>query len=136
MLTKDEIQNIDVHCRDNNISRAAYLREIGVSQNVYYSSRRRWFGDAVTEEACAIESENISSTNGGFVPIEFNRTPKAAISKRSRSQNKREQELAKGNTLLIEMRTPSGTELRIQGQINIKMLKEIIHASGGGAQDV
>ena len=143
MLTRDEILNIDAHCRDNGVSRSAYLRELGCSSNEYYNSRRRLFGgdksrtptDALAAQA-QILTEDYAGNSEGFLPIQFTRDTPPATRKRTRSQRKREQELANGNTLLIEMRTPSGTELRIQGQINIKMLKEIIHASGGGSQDV
>ncbi len=143
MLTRDEILNIDAHCRDNGVSRSTYLRELGRSSNEYYNSRRRLFGEdkskTSTDAFAAQEQalvENNAGNSGGFLPIQFTRDTQPATHKRTRSQRKQEQELANGNTLLIEMRTPSGTELRIQGQINIKMLKEIIHASGGGTGDV
>lgn len=143
MLTRDEILNIDAHCRDNGVSRAAYLRELGNSQNEYYNSRRRLLGsvnEKVRGDIVATDGQTpidgSGDCTGGFLPIQFTRDTPPATPKRTRSKRKQEQELANGNTLLIEMRTPSGTELRIQGQINIKMLKEIIHASGGGSQDV
>ncbi|MFR9546553.1 MAG: hypothetical protein SNJ29_13395 [Rikenellaceae bacterium] len=144
MLTRDEILNIDAHCRDNGVSRSAYLRELGRSSNEYYNSRRRLFGgdkgktpaEAYVTQQEQMLVEDSAENSGGFLPIQFTRNTPPATPKRTRSKRKQEQELANGNTLLIEMRTPSGTELRIQGQINIKMLKEIIHASGGGMQDV
>ena len=49
--------------------------------------------------------------------------------KTTRTSKQKEFEMAKGNDLLIEMRTPGGVELRIQGQINVSMLREIIGVS-------
>ena len=132
-MTIDEVLEIDAHCKERKVSRAAHLRELGLSQNLYYNARRRYF-DANKDrhhDPKATEISSVQQQSGSFLPIQFSQK-----SKRSRSQRKQDQQLANGNTLLIEMRTSSGTELRIQGQINIKMLKEIIHASGGGSSDV
>ncbi len=135
-MSREEILEIDAHCRDNGVTRAAYLREIGVTQNIYYSSRRRWFGcDMVAQRATPTESIDADST-GGFLPIECSHALKPAPSKRSHPPRNQDQELTNVNTLLIEMRTPSGAELGIQGKINITMLKEIIQAWGGGSHDV
>ncbi len=139
-MTREDILEIDRHCAKRGISRVAYLRELGLSQNAYYNTRRRYLGD-FKEPSVDLIAEGSSTDQrqaGSFLPIQFSRANQSSTAprKRTRSQRKREQELANGNTLLIEMRTPSGTELRIQGQINIKMLKEIIHASGGGFGDV
>ncbi len=137
-MTREDILEIDTHCAKRGISRAAYLRELGLSQNAYYNARRRYLGDfkELSNDLMAEGSSTNQPQAGSFLPIQFTRDTPPATPKRTRSRRKQEQELANGNTLLIEMRTPSGTELRIQGQINIKMLKEIIHASGGGLQDV
>ena len=139
-MTREDILEIDSHCATSGISRAAYLRELGQSQNAYYNARRRYFGGFKEPSNDLIaECSSIDLPQAGsFLPIQFSHANQSTTAprKRTRSQRKREQELANGNTLLIEMRTPSGTELRIQGQINIKMLKEIIHASGGGSHDV
>ena len=139
-MTREDILEIDSHCAKSGISRAAYLRELGQSQNAYYNARRRHFRDFKdrSTDHLAEGSSTDQPPSGSFLPIQFSHVDQStpAPKKRTCSQRKREQELANGNTLLIEMRTPSGTELRIQGQINIKMLKEIIHASGGGFGDV
>ena len=140
-MSREDILEIDAHCRDNGVTRAAYLREIGVTQNIYYSSRRRWFGcDVVAQIGTLTESIDADST-GAFLPIECSHAQKSAAPKptpsnRSHPPRNQDQELTNVNTLLIEMRTPSGAELGIQGKINITMLKEIIQAWGGGSHDV
>ena len=64
-----------------------------------------------------------------MAPIDIpNNTLSASTSRRSK---RKEEQLAQGNVLTIEMRTGNGTELRIQGQINVALIKEIISSAGG-----
>ena len=112
-MTKEEVLQVDAHCREHDVAKAVYLREIGVSSNEYYSSRRKHLGGACVEAP---------SKQGKFLSVEFNRDAT--------------QEVVPNNALLVEMRMPSGAELRIQGQINTAMLKEIIIATGGRLSDV
>ncbi len=113
-MTREYILEIDAHCTACNISRAAYLRELGLSQNAYYNARRRHFGNLkeASNTPLAADLPIDQPQSGGFLPIQFTsetRRPPAAPPKRTRSQRKQDQELANGSMLLIEMRTSSGT---------------------------
>ena len=112
-MTKEEVLQVDAHCKKHGVAKVVYLREIGVSSNEYYSSRRKHIGGT---------SVQVPTKQGKFLSVEFNRDAT--------------QEAVQNNALLVEMRMPSGTELRIQGQINVTMLKEIMIASGGRLSDV
>ncbi len=112
-MTREYILEIDAHCTACNISRAAYLRELGLSQNAYYNARRRHFGNLkeASNTPLAADLPIDQPQSGGFLPIQFTSETRsiAAPPKRTRSQRKQDQELANGSMLLIEMRTSSGT---------------------------
>ena len=117
-MSKEEILAIDNYCLENNVAKRARLRELGISRHVFYHYRQKYFPSSSVA--------TISSAGGTFIPINFQDREQV---KTTRTSKQKEFEMAKGNDLLIEMRTPGGVELRIQGQINVSMLREIIGVS-------
>ena len=116
-MSKEELLAIDNYCITNNVSKKSRLRELGISKHSYYHFRQKYF--PVSDEIMS------SSDVGSFIPLNFH----SKSSNPTRSSRQKEFEMTKGNALTIEMRTPRGVELRIQGQINVSMLREIIQSS-------
>ncbi|MEF9987436.1 MAG: hypothetical protein RR735_10005, partial [Bacteroidales bacterium] len=107
-------------------SKRKVLKQKNITCYNYYTSRQRLQLEGKLQE---------SSLTGSFIPVVFDSDNSKAEKKR-KSRTRRETELAKGNVLTIEMRTSTGTELRIQGQMNISMLREILYSSSGGDKNV
>ena len=125
-MTKEELQEFNSYREASNLNLKDALKQQGVTYWSYYKARRQ------TVDSSAGTTENIP---GAFIPVVFSEQKNSKIVKPGR-RSRRETELAKGNILTIEMRTPTGTELRIQGQMNISMLREILITTSGGSKDV
>ena len=128
-MTEQEIRDIDAYCAEYSVSKDERLKELCINRNQFYYFRRKYNLGTTSD----LSANNPADISGSFIPVKF---PGFSPPKPTRSSRKKDYEMAQGNTLTIEMRTPSGTELRIQGQINIKMLREIIQSSSTGGTDV
>lgn len=121
-MTREEIQEFNNYRKSTGSNLKAALKHYGITYHNYYKSRR------LLEEGSA--STSAKEDLGTFIPVVFSKEATGIDKpKQNRSRNRRESELAKGNVLTIEMRTPTGTELRIQGQMNVSMLREILNSS-------
>lgn len=123
-MTQDEILELEAYCIEKGISKKEGLKQYNVTDWNYYSSKRK-----LGLSKPPVQSSFTSKDTGSFIPIIFQN--EAVGANKSKSRSRRETELARGNVLTIELRTSIGTELRIQGQMNISMLREILNSSGG-----
>ena len=124
-MTKEEILQLDNYCQLHNIRKVDRLKELGITYYNYNKSRKLYFNAYGSE----IIQSNFIAITPHMAPIDIpNNTLSASMSRRSK---RKEEQLAQGNVLTIEMRTGNGTELRIQGQINVALIKEIISSAGG-----
>ncbi len=123
-MTKDEILTLYSYCQTHGIRKVDRLKELGISYYNYNKSRKQYF-----------KADGTEISEGNFIAITPQMSPINLPNNRStpstqRRNRKKEDQLAQGNILTIEMRTNNGTELRIQGQINVALLKEIISSAG------
>ena len=125
-MTKEEIVEFEIYCKENKVNKKEALKQRSITYWNYYTSKKRLNSEAESP---------LTKSSGSFIPVVFGGDG-SKHEKRSKSRVRRETELAKGNVLTIEMRTSTGTELRIQGQMNISMLREILNASSGGNKNV
>lgn len=125
-MTKEEIVEFESYCKENKVNKKEALKQRGITYWNYYTSKKRLNTEGETSETKSL---------GAFIPVVFG-DDNTKLEKRSKSRVRRETELARGNVLTIEMRTSTGTELRIQGQMNISMLREILNSSSGGNKNV
>ena len=121
MLTREQILEIDHYCAEHKMSLEARMDEIGVPHHQYY----RWKKKYRDEDAAGIGPERgsfVQLTPGGtFVPPMMSPT-------RTSGKSPNKVDGAEASFLTIELRTASGTAIRIQGSLTAAHLREIISA--------
>jgi hypothetical protein len=115
MMTEEEVAEIVSYCEGHEMSFKKRLEELGIPLWKFYDSKRRY---APKEEDGKGEFLQLMDT-GGF----FSANP----IKPSRSRGKAPQE--QPSHLSIEMKTPNGTMMRIEGEMSQSILQTIIRAS-------
>lgn len=116
MMTKEEVAAIVSYCQENNVIQKARLAERGINPWTFYDAKRKYApkqeGDNVGEFLQLIPG-------GAFFPI-----------KPSRSRSGKQKAADKGMVAVsIELRTPTGTMVRISGDLTGRELRDIILAS-------
>ena len=120
MMTKEEVASIVMYCNDNGVSYKSRLSELGVPEWKFFESKRRY----VKEQASSASppDEFLQLTAGDdFVPM-----PSFAA-KTGRGFSKKNAQAPK--MISVELRTPNGTMMRIQGELDKECLQSIIQAS-------
>ena len=118
MMTKEEVAQVIAYCDENNISYKQRLSELGISPWSFYDTKRKY--------APKEEGDNA----GEFLQLIPGRSflPNPIKPSRSRSSKQKgsAQRAVAGS---IELRTPTGTIMRIIGNLTGRELKEVIIAS-------
>ena len=118
MMTKEDVAQVIAYCDENKISYKQRLSELGISPWNFYDAKRKY---APKEEGDNAGEFLQLIPGGSFLPNQIK--PSRA---RSAKQKESAQETVAGN---IELRTPTGTMMRISGNLTGRELKEIIIAS-------
>lgn len=118
MMTKEEVSQVIAYCDENKISYKQRLSELGISPWNFYDAKRKYAPKEEEENA----GEFLQLIPGGS----FIRSPIKPSRSRSSKQKESAQETVAVN---IELRTPTGTMMRISGNLTGRELKEIIIAS-------
>ena len=120
-MTKEEVAQVIAYCDENKISYKQRLSELGISPWNFYDAKRKY---APKEEGDNVDNagEFLQLIPGGaFLPNPI---------KPSRSRSSKQKESAQETVAVnIELRTPTGTMMRIIGNLTGRELKEIIIAS-------
>jgi len=118
MMTKEEVAQVIAYCDENKISYKQRLAELGVNPWSFYDAKRKYAPKEDVENA----GEFLQLVPGGsFLPNPI---------KPSRSRSSRQKDSAQGAVAVsIELRTPTGTMMRISGNLTGRELKDIIIAS-------
>ena len=116
MMTREEIAAIDRECEEQHISQQEYLEKHGITRHQYYRWKRRYR-----------EEDARSLVPAGFVPMMPGADPAVPAQKSKGKQQKFQQE--QESFLTVEIRTPCGSAMRIQGNMTAAHLREIISAS-------
>ena len=117
MMTKEEVAQVIAYCDENKISYKQRLSELGISPWNFYDAKRKYAPKEEEENA----GEFLQLIPGGS----FIRSP----IKPSRSSSKQKESAQETVAVNIELRTPTGTMMRISGNLTGRELKEIIIAS-------
>ena len=118
MMTKEEVAQVIAYCDENKISYKQRLSELGISPWNFYDAKRKYAPKEEEENA----GEFLQLIPGGS----FIRSP----IKPSRSCSSKQKESAQETVAVnIELKTPTGTMMRISGNLTGRELKEIIIAS-------
>ena len=118
MMTKEEVAQVIAYCDENKISYKQRLSELGISPWNFYDAKRKYAPKEEEENA----GEFLQLIPGeSFLPNPI---------KPSRSRSSKQKESAQETVAVnIELRTPTGTMMRISGNLTGRELKEIIIAS-------
>lgn len=118
MMTKEEVAAIVLYCQENNVSFKQRLEELYIRPATFYDSKRKYAPTEVGENA----GEFLQLVPGGdFLPNPIQPA-------RSRSA-KQKAEAVDSAPLNIELRTVTGTVMRISGSLTGRLIQEIILAS-------
>jgi len=118
MMTKEEVAAIVSYCQENKVSFKQRLAELGIQEWTFYESKRKYAPKEVGEKA----GEFLQLVpGGGFLPNPIR--PSRSRSARQKAEN------ACVAPVSIELRTATGTEMRISGNLTGRQIQEIIIAS-------
>lgn len=122
MMTKEEVASIVKYCNDNGVSYKARLSELGVPEWRFFESKRHYAKERAS--SASPSGEFLQLTAGGdFVPMP------AFAAKTGRGFSKKNSQAPR--MISVELRTPNGTMMRIQGELDKEYLQSIIQASSG-----
>lgn len=123
MMTREEIIEIEQYCSEHKVGKKARLAELGIPFWTFYRSRQKY----------QREDEFIGSaaSAGNFIQLTtLPSGPAMQPSKRvCRKPTQKDAEPIVESYLTIELRTASGTAMRIQGNMTSSHLRELISAS-------
>lgn len=115
MLTREQIEEIQVESREKGISLKNLLKEKGIPDYQYFWWKRKYSKQEVPE---------------GFLPVAGGGLPTAMPSFLSgtvpSSQGKAKAVASGENWMSIELRTAGGTDMRIQGGLTPAMMYTIL----------
>ena len=117
-MTKEEVAQVITYCEENKISYKQHLAELGVNPWSFYDAKRKY--------APKQEGDNTGEflqlvPGGSFLPDPI---------KPARSKSGKQKDAEKGVIAVsIELRTPTGTLMRISGDLTGRELRDIIIAS-------
>ena len=118
MMTKEEIAEIVTYCEEKKISYKQRLAELGINTWAFYDAKRKYAPKQEGDNA----GEFLQLIPGGsFLPNPI----KPSRSRSSRQKNADQNVVS----VSIELRTPTGTMMRINGNLTGRELKDIIIAS-------
>ena len=135
MMTREEIIEIEQYCSDHNVGKKARLAELGIPFWNFYRARRKYqredelIGSYRARRKYQREDELIGSdpSAGNFIQLTtLPSGPALQPSKRMiRQKSRKDAEPIVESYLTIELRTASGTAMRIQGNMTSSHLREL-----------
>ena len=118
MMTREQILEIDQYCQEHKVSYKKRLEELEIPFWNFYKAKRKY---RLQDEASSGPGEFVQMVPGtfssGMMPI---RNGKKASTTKSGTETE--------SFITIEVRTASGTAMRIQGSMTSSHLREIISA--------
>ena len=124
MMTREEVLEIDAYCQEHKMSYRQRLEELDIRFWNFYKAKKKY---RLQDEAAATDG----NMSGGFIQLgaggDF--VPIMPPSRSNRPATKAKQsEVPAESYVTVELRTPGGTAMRIQGSMTAMHLREIISA--------
>lgn len=118
MLTREQILEIDSYCAEHKVSCQSRLDELQIPRHQYFRWKRRYRS----------EDESGSGAAGSFVQLSPGGPFVSPMMRPGRTSGKAKSkyELEEQSFLTIELRTASGTAMRIQGSMTAEHLRAIL----------
>lgn len=122
-MTAEEFDNIEQDLINSGLDNKSYLASKGIKLHKYYYWKRK------SREL----KESSSMSDGQFFPIDVHSG--GLIKSVKRCKGNKQPFITQGE-IEIELRTPSGAELRIRGIMDSLMVSTIIACSSSGRRNV
>ena len=110
-VSKEQVIEIERYCDEHGITRKQRIAELGLSESAYYYTH-----GLLSEEELR---------GGQFLPIMSGSVPAMPMPASSRRARKGKQ-AARPEPMTIELRTASGTEMRLMGSFSAEMVRTIL----------
>lgn len=121
MMTREEVAEIITYCKDRGITYKSRLIELGIPEWKFFDSKARYAKEQAESQSAGGEFLQLSA-GGAFVPM-----PSFASATGRKPKSKKSDTQAQ--MMSIELKTPGGTLMRIQGEFDASFLKAIIQGS-------
>jgi len=119
MMTREEILEIDQYCQEHRISYKQRLEELEIPFWNFYKAKKKYRLEDESSNAGEFVQLTPGSFASGIMPVRNVHNRKSATRSETTSES----------YLTIEMRTPKGIALRIQGNMTAAHLRELISGS-------
>ena len=122
MLTREQILEIDTYCAEHKVTQNARLEELGIPRHQFYRWKKKCRDEDESDQGPeAAAFLQLPSTGAFMSPM----MPPARTSGKSRSKAGAPQPQEQ-SFLTIELRTASGSAMRIQGSMTAEHLRAIL----------
>lgn len=125
MLTREQILEVDTYCAEHNITQQQGLEELQIRRDQYYRWKKKYRDEDESDQGPEAGAFLQLPSTGAFMSPMM---PPARTSGKSRSKNGDSQPQEQ-SFLTVELRTASGSAMRIQGCMTAAHLRELIAAS-------
>lgn len=125
MLTREQILEIDSYCAEHRIRQIDRLAELDIPRHQFYRWKRKYRDEDEREQGAEAGAFLQLPSTGAFMSPMM---PPAHTSGKSRSKAGAPQPQEQ-SFLTVELRTASGSAMRIQGCMTAAHLRELIAAS-------
>lgn len=123
-MTREEVTEVEVYCREHSITYKARLEELGIPYWKFHDSKGYYKQEDLLR----------GGGSGTFIPVMGQMTVPPHVASRSHHKQPPVQQAYEASSLSVELQTPGGTLMRIQGEMSASVLKEIILAANGYVQ--
>lgn len=121
MLTREEVAEIMTYCNTQRVSYKSRLSELGIPEWRFFESKAKYAKEQKEESTKDGEFLRLTTENNTLVAM-----PSFAAKTGRKSKGAKEPPSKK---LHIELRTPNGTMMCIEGDMDQSLLRSIIQAS-------
>jgi len=121
MMTREEVAEIMTYCQEHTVSYKDRLAELGIAPWRFYDAKSRYAKQQAQAESCG--GEFLQLVPGGTIVS----VPAFASTTCRRPKSKKLD--TRTQMMSIELRTPSGTLMRIQGEFDASFLSSIIQGA-------
>ena len=125
MLTREQILEVDNYCAEHNITQQQGLEELNIRRDQYCRWKKKYRDEDENGEGPEAGAFLQLPSSGAFMSPMM---PPARTSVKSRSKSG-EPQAQEQSFLTVELRTASGSAMRIQGCMTAAHLRELIAAS-------
>ena len=118
MLSREEVTAVVAYCEEHNVTYKARLEELSIPYWKFHDAK--WYYN---------REDRLRASPGDFIRLD-----EQLAKGRSHHKKAPVRQSFEASSLSVELQTPGGTLMRIQGEMSASVLKEIILAANGYVQ--